>query len=112
MSDDFKNKLIITVLGIIFLAAVFSTSLFYDKTVDTVNIESTYIDRISEMPLNINTATEAELKMLPGIGPTRAENIINYRNINGDFEDIYELVNVKNIGEKTVENIKNYITAY
>ena len=60
--------------------------------------------------ININTATSEELQTLPGIGQTKAEAIIAYREDNGDFSSIEDITNVSGIGESTYENIKDYIT--
>lgn len=54
--------------------------------------------------VNINTADAATLAAaLNGVGESRAEAIVRYRETHGDFIDIYELANVKGIGERTVE---------
>jgi len=47
---------------------------------------------------------------LPGIGPTKAEAIIDYRNKNGLFKELIELMNVSGIGEKTYEQLLEKIT--
>jgi competence protein ComEA len=60
--------------------------------------------------ININTATQAELESLPGIGSVIAQRIIAYRQANGPFSKIEDLLNVPDIGPKTFENIKNLIT--
>lgn len=60
--------------------------------------------------VNINTATQTELETLPGIGPSLALNIINYRKENGKFSSIDEIKNVSGIGESKFETIKNLIT--
>lgn len=55
-------------------------------------------------PVNINTADAATMaQMLKGVGQARAEAIIRYRDEHGQFVDVYELANVKGIGEHTVE---------
>lgn len=59
--------------------------------------------------ININTANALQLQNLGGIGPAYANNIIEYREANGPFEDVEELLNVKGIGEKRLENILPFI---
>ena len=60
--------------------------------------------------LNINFATQQELESLPGIGPTRAKAIIDYREKNGSFLVIEDLMKVNGIGSGTFELLKNSIT--
>lgn len=60
--------------------------------------------------VNINIATQTELETLPGIGPSIALKIINYRKENGKFSSIDEIKNVNGIGENKFEKIKVYIT--
>lgn len=59
--------------------------------------------------VNINTATQTELETLPGIGPSLALKIINYRKENGKFSSIEEIKNVSGIGESKFENLKRFI---
>lgn len=60
--------------------------------------------------ININSATIEELQTLPGIGMVKAQSIIDYRNNNGLFISVDELLEVSGIGEKTLEQIKDLIT--
>ena len=60
--------------------------------------------------VNINTANEALLDTLPGIGPAKASSIINYRLEHGSFSSIEEIMNVSGIGETTFEKMKELIT--
>jgi len=60
--------------------------------------------------VNINRAPAWLLEALPGIGPTRAEDIISYRNQNGPFSNINELIKIEGIGIATYEQIKHLIT--
>jgi competence protein ComEA len=59
--------------------------------------------------LNINTASAADLDKLPGIGPTKAQAIVDYRNQNGDFKSIEDIEKVKGIKGGTFSKIKPYI---
>ncbi len=59
--------------------------------------------------VNINTASVEELcEVLPGIGEVKAKRIVEYREAAGGFDSIDELLNVKGIGEKTLEKIRPY----
>lgn len=59
--------------------------------------------------ININTADTTELQKLSGIGPGKAKSIIDYRNKNGPFRSVDDLLNVSGIGEKTLEKIRDEI---
>ena len=60
--------------------------------------------------ININTADEATLQTLPGIGAAKAASIVRYREANGGFSSIEEIKKVSGIGDITYENIKGCIT--
>ncbi len=60
--------------------------------------------------VNINTASKDELDSLPGIGEKKAELIIEYREKNGKFKSLKDIVKVKGIGEKTYEKLEPLIT--
>lgn len=63
-----------------------------------------------EVRVNINTADSVTLQTIPGIGPSKAERIIEYRNTQGRFQSIDDIKNISGIGDKTFESIKKYIT--
>lgn len=77
------------------------------KNATTVDKKSESAFKVSNV--NINTATQTELETLPGIGPSLALKIINYRKENGKFKSIEELKSVNGIGENKYEEIKKYI---
>ena len=61
-------------------------------------------------PVNLNTATSAQIAGLPGIGVKTAELVVQYRVKNGPFKKIEEIMNVRGIGEKSFLRIKDRLT--
>ena len=59
--------------------------------------------------VNINTATSDQLQMLPRVGPALAGRIIDFREANGAFESVDEILAVKGIGESSFEKLRPYI---
>lgn len=61
--------------------------------------------------ININTADEKELTRLPGIGPGKAEAIVEYRTRNGPFSEVEQLRAVSGIGPRVMDQLRDYVVA-
>ena len=75
------------------------------KTAPQASVATPSIDN----PLNLNKATQEQLDLLPGIGPTRAADIIAYRTQHGSYKTIDEIMKVSGIGQTTFDRIKALI---
>ncbi len=80
------------------------------ETVDKIEFTEQNNSIENNSLININKADISQLQLLPGIGETIAQYIIDYRLQNGDFKSIEEIKNVSKIGDKTFEKIKDRIT--
>lgn len=78
-----------------------------EETTEALDIQ---VEEESEGLVNINTATRAELETLPGIGEVISQRIVDYREENGPFETVEEIMLVSGIGEKKFEAIRSMIT--
>lgn len=77
---------------------------------DSGNIISDTSSNSSTKKVNLNTASQTELETLPGIGPSTALKIINYRNENGKFSSIEDIKKVPGIGDSKFNNLKEYVS--
>ena len=82
------------------------TSVTYSHTPVQSNVENFVVEKDGLFLLNINKVDADMLMMLDGIGEVMAGRIIDYREENGLFESVEELLNIKGIGEKTLEKMK------
>ena len=119
-----KAGLIMVLVTLIF--CTFAVGFFLGRSVNNGSIQVSNIPTVSptqnteattvptedaiQFPLDINTASVQELTKLQDIGPTLAQRIVDYRNENGPFEALSDLLKVKGIGKKTLEGILDYIT--
>jgi len=60
--------------------------------------------------INLNTATQAELDALKGVGPVKAKAIVDYRSKNGPFKSVDDLEKVSGFGKKTVDKLRTDLT--
>jgi len=81
---------------------------FHQESSSTLDISVSSISTPT-VKMNINTAKAPELEDLPGIGPSLAQEIIEYRQRNGPFSSIEDLLNVSGIGPAKLEQIKDLI---
>src|SRR5271165_2694132 len=62
-------------------------------------------------PINLNTASAAELQEVPGIGPSTAQKILDTRKSYGSFKSVDDLLSIKGIGQKRLDKMRKYLTA-
>lgn len=117
-----KNEKILISIGMIMFAMLIGYNAFFTPKMPSVvqNSGDIIADKHKEdsnqkasknYKINLNTASEEELiENLDGIGPAMAKRIIEYRETNGGFSSIEELMNIKGIGEKRFEKLKNSVT--
>ena len=94
---------IVTVLGVV------QPSLASEQAAKTASAAAA-TKASAATPVNLNSASVAQLQTLPGIGASTAQRIVEYRQKNGSFKKIEELMNVKGIGEKSFLKLKPLIT--
>jgi len=75
--------------------------------IGSVSVLAQKPSHVSTEKINLNSATVEQLQSLPGIGPATAKSIVDYRAKVGKFNRIEEIINVKGIGEKKFQKIKD-----
>ncbi len=91
------------------LVALLATTAPLIAQSQTARAPRTAAKEASGQVVNLNTATAADLQKLPGIGARTAGRIIEYRQKNGPFKKIEELMNVRGVGEKNFLKLKDHI---
>lgn len=107
-----KQKLLWLALGVFAVGCLMGTPVWADHHEAAEEAAEAAEEQMPEAagPIDINTADAAALQGLPGIGETKAAAIIAHRDANGPFASVDDLTNVKGIGEKTLEKLKEQIT--
>ncbi|WP_455377413.1 ComEA family DNA-binding protein [Petrachloros mirabilis] len=80
------------------------------KQLEQPYVQQNHSQTAAEKKLDLNKATEHDLESLPGIGPTLADRIMQYRRVRGSFQKIEQLRDIKGIGEKKFERIRALVT--
>ena len=97
------KKILQTITGILVITLVF-TSISFAGLVSTLRF-----DLVTKGYLNVNTAQVEEIQRLPGFDRQTAENIVNFRGVNGNFSAINELLNVMGIDERKLSRTHPYL---
>lgn len=79
------------------------------KEVDLHSDPSTIIAVNADGKINVNVANIDELCLIPGIGPTLAARIVEYRSTNGPYRSVDDLLNIRGIGTETLNNISQFV---
>lgn len=85
------------------------TSIYVSKENESKNTSNNISTNVKSNKININIATQTELETLPGIGPSIATKIINYRKENGKFNTVEDIKKVSGIGDSKYSQIKDFI---
>jgi competence protein ComEA len=104
------RTLILTVLCTIALAVSIGKGFTAEQNAAVVQIDQADSAVVAAEKIDINQADPAELTKLPGIGTSTAAKISTYRDANGPFKSIDELLNVKGIGPEKLEKIRPLVT--
>ena len=107
-----KQQFLWVALGVFTVGCLMGTPVWADHHEATEQAAEAADETMPEAAglIDINTADAAALQTLPGIGEIKAAAIIAHREANGPFTTVDDLQNVKGVGEKTLETLKEHIT--
>ena len=120
-----KNARISLLIVLTCVFAAFMLGLFAGRNFNKMPVTVRSLPAVTEAPaeiqpentaptepkiIDLNTATSEQLQTLPGIGPVLAERIVAYRQENGTFTSVGQLMNVSGIGDKKLEELWDYVT--
>lgn len=89
--------------GRVVLGAIVTAALFCGPAM------AGFAKKLPTKPIDLNRATLAQLEELPGIGPARAREILEFRKKSGPFESVDDLLALRGIGRKRFEKIRSYV---
>lgn len=102
-----ERKILLFIGILIFCGAILR---FFGVNVNTIAADTNNKNQKQEsFPIDINTASSADLEEIPGIGPAIASRIIEYRTNHGKFISPDDLKKIKGIGDKKMQMMKDYI---
>lgn len=107
-----RTELILLGLTAVFLGGLLTVS-YRDRATATVTVTAEHAlppEEVEVTLVDLNTAEAEELATLPGIGEGLAKRIVDYRTEHGPFEGPEGLMEVSGIGEKKLEELRDYIT--
>jgi len=102
-----KNLFVLILIFV--LSFMFTPTAFFNASTGVVYAEEGVVAEVAKK-VNINTASVEELAALKGIGEKTAQAIVAYRRASGPFKTIEDIKNVKGIGDKKFEDLKDSIT--
>ena len=111
MREKLKNSLTPLCIGLVLGLALglFGPGLFREAKDPVENDLNPAVPLEREGRIDLNTAGEAQLQELPGIGATLAKRILEYREANGSFRSVWELTAVSGVGEGLTQNLAPYV---
>ncbi|MFT6904699.1 MAG: competence protein ComEA [Oleiphilaceae bacterium] len=101
------NKLIyrLLLISLLFVLSPTQQVLAADKSVEATVVSVNMTEKI-----NVNTANSNQLAVIKGLGKKKAQAIVDYRQQNGDFVSLGDLIKVKGIGKSTLQKIEPFVT--
>lgn len=118
-----KNIDLRIIVGICLVCICFTAGLFVGRNINHAQIQVSHTPTVSRTDgelanspqlfrekININTASVDSLELLPGIGLSLAQSIVDYRTEHGPFSSVTDLLNIPGIGQTRLEALIEYIT--
>ncbi len=107
-----KSRIVLGIASLIFLTGAIVLFTPFRGVKRTRNPYNVQASSTIFSPLNVNKASAREFEKLPGLGPTKAKAITEYRKKNGPFKTSADLLKVKGIGEATLKKLSHFLTGF